>query len=73
MNKFAVLDNTDRKTARSAIKTGKLVVNLNTRVVSVDDRAVSLSCKEYGLLELLSQHKGTVVTKEMFLAISLSG
>jgi DNA-binding response OmpR family regulator len=32
-----------------------------------DDRAVHLSRKEYGLIALLSQHKGTVVTKEMFL------
>ena len=68
MSEFAVLDKTDRKTCRSAIRTGKLVVNLDTRIVSVDDRAVHLSSKEYGLLELLSQHKGTVVTKEMFLA-----
>ena len=57
MSEFAVLDKTDRKTCRSAIRTGKLVVNLDTRIVSVDDRAVHLSDKEYGLLELLSQHK----------------
>jgi DNA-binding response OmpR family regulator len=44
------------------------VVNLNARIVSVDDRVVHLSGKEYDLLELLSQHKGTVVTKELFLA-----
>ena len=73
MSEFAVLDKTDRKTCRSAIRTGKLVVNLDTRIVSVDDRAVHLSSKEYGLLELLSQHKGTVVTKEMFLAHLYNG
>jgi len=44
------------------------VVNLDTRIVSVDDRVVHLSGKEYGVLELLSRHKGTVVTKRMFLA-----
>jgi len=67
MNTLAALDNTNQKTSRSAIQTGKLVVNLHTRIVSVDDRAVHLSGKEYGLLQLLSQHKGTVVTKEMLL------
>jgi hypothetical protein len=35
MSDFAVLDNTDQKTRRSAIRTGKLVVNLDTRIVSV--------------------------------------
>ena len=67
MNKLAVLDNTNQKTSRLAIRTGKLVVNLDTRIVSVDDRAVHLSGKEYGLLQLLSQHKGRVVAKEMIL------
>jgi hypothetical protein len=55
MNMLAVLDNTNQKTSRSAIRTGKLVVNLDTRIVSVDDRAVRLSGKEYGLLELLNR------------------
>ena len=47
MNKPAVLDNTNDKTYRSAIRTGKLVVNLDTRIGSVDDRAVH----QYNLLE----------------------
>jgi two-component system, cell cycle response regulator CtrA len=51
----------------STIRTGKLVVNLDTRVVSVDDQPVRLTGKEYGILELLSLHKGTTMTKEMFL------
>ena len=51
----------------STIRTGKLVVNLDTRVVSVDDQPVHLTGKEYGILELLSLHKGTTMTKEMFL------
>jgi len=67
MNSLAVLDNTNQEPPRSVIRTGKLVVNLDTRIVSVDDRAVHLTGKEYGLLELLSLHKGTVVTKEMSL------
>ena len=51
----------------STIRTGKLVVNLDTRVVSVDDQPVYLTAKEYGILELLSLRKGTTLTKEMFL------
>ena len=51
----------------STIRTGDFVVDLNTRVVSVDDKPVHLTGKEYGILELLSLRKGTTLTKEMFL------
>src|ERR1700738_1306627 len=53
--------------SESPIRTGRLVVNLATRVVSVDDQPVRLTGKEYGILELLCQRKGTTLTKEMFL------
>jgi two-component system cell cycle response regulator CtrA len=53
--------------SESTIRTGKLVVNLDTRVVSVDDQPVHLTAKEYGILELLTLRKGTTLTKEMFL------
>jgi two-component system cell cycle response regulator CtrA len=43
------------------------VVNLDARVAEVDDRALHLTGKEYGILELLSLRKGTTLTKEMFL------
>jgi two-component system cell cycle response regulator CtrA len=49
------------------IRIGKLVVNLDTREVSVDDHSVHLTGKEYGILELLSLRKSTTLTKEMFL------
>jgi two-component system cell cycle response regulator CtrA len=52
---------------KSTIRTGKLTVNLYTRVVSVDDHPVRLTGKEYAILELLSLRKGTILTKEMFL------
>jgi len=42
-------------------------VNLDSRIVSVDDQPVHLTGKEYGILELLSLRKGTTLTKEMFL------
>ena len=53
--------------AESVIRTGKLVVNLDARVVEVDSRPLHLTGKEYGILELVSLRKGTTLTKEMFL------
>jgi two-component system cell cycle response regulator CtrA len=53
--------------AAPTIRTGKLVVNLDTRVVSVADRPVHLTGKEYAILELLCLRKGTTSTKEMLL------
>jgi two-component system, cell cycle response regulator CtrA len=53
--------------AQSEIRTGKLAVNLAARTVSVDERPLHLTGKEYGILELLSLRKGTTLTKEMFL------
>ena len=44
--------------SESTIRTGKLVVNLDTRVVSVDDQPVHLTPKEYGILELLIPASG---------------
>ena len=67
MNKLAMLDNTNHELPRSAIRTGKLVVNVDTRIVTVDDRAVRLTGKEYAILELLALRKGTIVTREMLL------
>ena len=49
------------------IRMGMLTVNLETRVVSVNNKPVHLTGKEYRILELLSRRKGTTVTKEMFL------
>ncbi len=43
------------------------MVNLDSRIVSVDDQPLHLTAKEYGILELLSLRKGTTLTKEMFL------
>ena len=51
----------------STIRTGDLVVDLATRVVTADAKPVRLTGKEYSILELLSLRKGTTVTKEMLL------
>jgi two-component system, cell cycle response regulator CtrA len=50
-----------------AVRTGKLLVNLNSRTVEVDGQPIELTGKEYDILELLSLRKGTTLTKEMFL------
>jgi two-component system cell cycle response regulator CtrA len=53
--------------AESVIQTGDLVVNLDSKTVTVNGVGVHLTGKEYQILELLSLRKGTSVTKEMFL------
>jgi two-component system, cell cycle response regulator CtrA len=53
--------------SESTVRTGKLAVNLDTRVVSVDDTPVHLTPKEYRILEILSLRKGTILAKEVFL------
>jgi two-component system, cell cycle response regulator CtrA len=62
-----------RGNSESTIRTGKLVVNLNDRAVSVCGKPVRLTGKEYGVLELLCLRKGTTLTKEMFLNHLYSG
>lgn len=52
---------------QSKIRTGDLVVDLETRVVTANGKPVRLAGKEYSILELLSRRKGVTVTKEMFL------
>ncbi len=49
------------------ITTGALVVNLDTKTVSVNEFRINLTSKEYQILELLSLRKGSTLTKEAFL------
>jgi len=51
----------------SMIRTGKLSVDLQSRIASVNGKPLSLTSKEYAIIELLSLRKGTTLTKEMFL------
>jgi two-component system cell cycle response regulator CtrA len=53
--------------AQSLIVTGPVSVDLAARSVTVDGRRVSLTGKEYAILEMLSLRKGMTLTKEMFL------
>jgi two-component system cell cycle response regulator CtrA len=55
------------------IPTSKLLVNLDTRFASVDGRPVHLTCKEYGILQMLCLRKGTIETNQMFLYHLYSG
>ena len=57
----------DDWTSEAVIRTGKLVVKLDSRTVEVEGHPVRLTRKEYGILELLSLHKGTTLNQEMFL------
>jgi len=66
MDKCAVLDAADQRTNASRVRIGKVLINLDERVASVDDQPVHLTGKEYDILELLSLRKGTILTKEMF-------
>jgi two-component system cell cycle response regulator CtrA len=49
------------------IRTGRLKLNLATRVLKVDGRAISLTAKEYAVLELLSLRKGAVISRPTLL------
>ena len=53
--------------SESAIRTGRMVVNFDSRTVEIDGKRVNITGKEYGILELLALRKGTTLTKEMFL------
>src|SRR5215469_492994 len=67
MSSSAGRERADTKAAGAAIRTGKMTVHLEQRLVTVDGSPVRLAPKEYEILELLSLRKGTVLTKEMFL------
>jgi two-component system, cell cycle response regulator CtrA len=67
MEPGAALEFSDRQSNELLIRTDRLVVNLDQRVVSVDDQPAHLTGKEYDILELLCQRKGMTLTKEMIL------
>jgi two-component system cell cycle response regulator CtrA len=53
--------------AESIVKVGKMTIDLNTKVVTVADKVLPLTGKEYALIELLALKKGSTVSKEQFL------
>jgi two-component system, cell cycle response regulator CtrA len=52
----------------SEIRTGKLTLSLDSRMVMMGDQRVNLSHKLYQLFELLSLRKGNVVSRETLLS-----
>lgn len=54
------------KAPATIVTTGDLVVNLGTKLVTMNDIFVRLTDREYRTLELLNLRKGTTVTREMF-------
>ena len=53
--------------AELVIRTGDLLIKLDTKTVEMNGSPVHLTPKEYQILELLSLRKGTILTKEIFL------
>jgi two-component system cell cycle response regulator CtrA len=51
----------------SVIQIGKIVVDLDAKMVSVNGVAIDLTTKEYEILKLLSQRKGMTLSKEIIL------
>ena len=53
--------------AEGIVSVGKMKIDLNTKVVTVADKVLPLTGKEYALIELLALKKGSTVSKEQFL------
>ena len=53
--------------SQPSLTAGPLVLNLNSREVTVNGQEIHLTGKEYAILELLTLRKGVVMTKEGFL------
>jgi len=53
--------------SQPTLRIGDVVLNLDSREVTVGDKQVHLTGKEYSILELLVLRKGMVLTKEAFL------
>jgi two-component system, cell cycle response regulator CtrA len=51
----------------SEIRTGELVLNLDSRTAAIGNRPLDLTPKEYAVLELLSLRKGTALAKQYLL------
>ncbi|MGN1063682.1 MAG: response regulator transcription factor CtrA [Alphaproteobacteria bacterium] len=49
------------------VRTGKMEINLNSKIVTIGGKVLHLTSKEYALLELLGMHKGSTINKEQFL------
>ncbi|MBQ8672154.1 MAG: response regulator transcription factor [Alphaproteobacteria bacterium] len=53
--------------SNSVITTGDVEIDLDTQTVTVKGKTLHLTGKEYGIMELLSLRKGSVLNKDQFL------
>ena len=56
-----------RGISNPVVKVGDIALDLNSKTVTVTGKAIELTGKEYGLLEMLCLRKGSVLSKETFL------
>jgi two-component system KDP operon response regulator KdpE len=54
-------------TGEAVLKVGRVTFDFAARSVSIDGRRISLTRKEYRLLQVLAQHAGNVVTHQFLL------
>ncbi|WP_017614253.1 response regulator transcription factor [Nocardiopsis salina] len=59
---------TERTTDLTVIEAGGLSLDLRTRRVSVQERTVDLTAREFALLELLMRHEGQVLSRQQMLS-----
>lgn len=59
---------TDRAPEVTVLRTGNVSLDLRSRRARVADRAVSLTAREFVLLELLLRHPGQVLSREQILS-----
>ena len=52
---------------QTELKSGKIVLNLRSRQVYLDNQLVEVSNTEFNLLEILISHKGQVMTRQQLL------
>lgn len=58
----------ERTTDLTVIEAGGLSLDLRTRRVSVQERTVDLTAREFALLELLMRHEGQVLSRQQMLS-----
>ncbi len=56
-----------RSAPASVLRSGRLTIDYDSLTARVDDLALDLTIKEYGVLEVLCRRKGRVLTKQMLL------
>jgi two-component system, OmpR family, KDP operon response regulator KdpE len=57
----------EHKDGETPLKLDRLVIDLAARAVSFDGNRLNLTPKEYGLLQVLAQHPGKVITHQSLL------